>query len=95
MMCYFTEIRCRDWTGDWYGYFYTIARRPIRKLQDINSFYIPDGLRLIIYDYSWEPVEVNSNLSIFQYIYRKYFKKSFRFGYRVNWEKELKKEKRK
>lgn len=88
-MFHFTEIKCRDWTGEWNGYFYVNARRPLRKVQDIDAYHVPDGARLIIDDNSWEPVEI-TNLSIFQYIYRKYFKRYFRFGYRVNWEKELK-----
>ena len=87
-MLYLTEIKCLDWSGDYYGYFYVNAYCHICGLEDIDNCYVPEKLVTVIEDYNWTPVKVNDTLSIFQYIYRKYFKRHFYHGRRVNWEKE-------
>ena len=88
-MLHLTEIKCVDYTGEWYGYFYVNARKPLRNIKDVdNNNFVPDGLRLVIDDQYYTPVSINGTLDPFTYIWRKYFKKHFHFGYRVNWEKE-------
>ena len=91
-MFHFTEIICRDWTGEWNCYFYVNAKKALRNVKNVlDNRYVPDGLRLVIEEYQYEPYQICGNIGLFTYLYRKYLKKGFRFGYRVNWEKELKK----
>lgn len=90
-MLHLTEIKCIDQLG-FYGYFYVNARRPLRNINNVmQNPYVPDGLRLVIDDQYFRPVEIRGSLRPITYLYHKYFKKYFRNGYRVNWEKELKK----
>lgn len=48
---------------------------------------IPEHLRLVVQDQDLVYVK-GERINFFQYIYRKYIKKVFPFGYRLNWEKE-------
>ena len=85
------EIQCLDYTGEWTGYFYVHSFKTLRHKKDtIKSGYVPDGLRLVIDDQYWTPVTIMS-LNPFVYFWKKYIKKYFHYGWRVNWEKELKK----
>lgn len=89
---HFTEIKCTNEFHDWYGYFYINAYKPLRNQNNaLNNSYVPDGFRLILMDQYWTPVEIRGNFGFIGYIYKKYFKRYFHLGYRVNWEKELKK----
>lgn len=90
-MLYLTEIKCFDYSGEWTGYFYVYARRPIRNLKDIMTNKMPNGLRLVLEDQYWTPYAYCGTLNPFTFIFRKYFKKRFSYGWRINWEKEAKK----
>ena len=54
--------------------------------------YAPDAMRLVVDDREESPIEIRF-IDMFEYIYKKYFKKArtFRLGYRVDWKKEMKK----
>lgn len=89
----FYELTCIDSQG-FFTYYYFYSHRAIRNLKVVlNSGYAPDGMRLIVDDREENPVTIRFIHNIFEYIYLKYFKKrrTFIFGYRVDWEKELKK----
>lgn len=87
-MLHLTEIKCVDNAGKNYGYFYVNARLPLRSLKHVDGYHVPDALRLVIYENNWTPVDICGSLGLFTYLYRKYIKKSFPHGRRINWEKE-------
>lgn len=90
----FYELECLDYSGEWYEYYYFYSPRAIRNPKSaLKNGYAPDGMRIIVEDRESHPVRVRFMHNIFEYIYLKYFKKraTFKFGYRVNWEEELKK----
>lgn len=90
-MLHLTEIKCLDKQG-LYNYFYVNARCPLRNLKNaLQSPFVPDGLRIIILDKELSPIQICGSLDPITYLYRKYFKRYFVNGYRINWEKELKK----
>ena len=85
------EIQCLDYANNWIGYFYVHSFKTLRHKKDsIKNGYVPNGLRFIINDQYWAPTKVTP-LNPFVYFWKKYIKKYFYFGWRVNWEKELKK----
>lgn len=90
----FYELKCMDWLG-YYTYYYFYSPRAIRNPKmALKRGYAPDAMRIVVDDrYEEEPVEIRFMHNIFEYIYKKYFKKAgtFRLGYRVDWEKEIKK----
>lgn len=59
----------------------------------LNHGYAPDVMRLVVDDREENPIKIRPIHNIFEYIYKKYLKKAgtFRMGYRVDWEKEMKK----
>ena len=88
----FYELECVDWFGfSTYYYFYSPCE--IRDLKMVlNRGCAPDAMRIVVDDREEKPIKIRSIHNIFEYIYKKYFKKAetFRMGYRVNWEKEMK-----
>ena len=70
-----------------YYYFATGTHNAPRSLEMTNAY--PDGLRLLIEDREETPVTLEC-IDFFTYIYRKYIKQRghFRYGERINWEKE-------
>lgn len=52
-----------------------------------NIYPLPTYLRLLVDDRDLTAVNLNK-INIFQFTYRKYFKKHFKWGWRLNWEKE-------
>jgi len=92
-MLHLTEIKCIDAFGSTV-YIYTNTRNALRNIQQIEkNTHISDGLRIMIEENELTPISFTGNLSPWTYFYRKYIKadNSFTFGYRFNWEKELKK----
>lgn len=78
--------------NDTHHYYYFYSPRAIRNPKSaLNYGCAPDAVRLLIQDKEETPVHV-AFISPFNYFYRKYFKKrrSFIFGYRCDWEKEIK-----
>lgn len=67
---------------------YVAVNRPVTEEQiKRNQNPLPDALRLVVDDE--ELVYLGyAKLNIFQYIYRKYFKKHFFFAQKFDWEKE-------
>ena len=59
----------------------------------LNRGCVPDVMRIVVDDREEKPIKIRPIHNIFEYIDKKYFKKveTFRMGYRVNWEKEMKK----
>jgi hypothetical protein len=90
----FYELECiDDWTG-FYTYYYFYSPRAIRNPKMVlNRGYAPDAMRLVVDDREEKPIKIRFMHNIFEYIYKKYFKKAgtFRMGCRVDWEKEMKK----
>jgi len=89
----FYELKCMDGMG-FYTYYYFYSPRAIRNPKmALNRGYVSDAMRLVVDDREESPIEIRFMHNIFEYIYKKYFKKAgtFRLGYRVNWEKEIKK----
>ena len=89
----FYELKCMDWMG-FYTYYYFYSPRAIRNPKmALNRGYASDAMRLVVDDREENPIEIRPMHNIFEYIYKKYFKKAgtFRLGYRVDWEKERKK----
>jgi len=89
----FYELECVDWFG-FSTYYYFYSPRAIRNPKmALNRGYASDAMRLVVDDREESPIEIRSMHNIFEYIYKKYFKKAgtFRMGYRVDWEKEMKK----
>lgn len=90
----FYELECiDDWTG-FYTYYYFYSPRAIRNPKmALNRGYAPDAMRLVVDDREEKPIKIRFMHNIFEYIYKKYFKKAetFRMGCRVDWEKEMKK----
>lgn len=88
----FYELECVDWFG-FSTYYYFYSPRAIRNPKmALNRGYASDAMRLVIDDREEKPIKIRSIHNIFEYIYKKYFKKAgtFRMGYRVDWEKEMK-----
>lgn len=89
----FYELTCID-KMDFFTYYYFYSPRAIRNPKTaLNHGYAPDAMRLVVDDREESPVVIRPMHNIFEYIYKKYFKKAgtFTFGYRVDWEKEIKK----
>lgn len=87
----FYELRCIDHTG-MYAYYYFYSSRAIRNPAGaLRSGYAPDAMRLVVDDRKDNPIGIRLMHNIFEYFYNKYFKKYFSLGYRVDWEKEIKK----
>lgn len=89
----FYELECLDWFG-FSTYYYFYSPREIRNPKTaLNRGCAPDAMRIIVDDREEEPIKIRSIHNIFEYIYKKYFKKAgtFRMGYRVDWEKEMEK----
>ena len=89
----FYELECIDWFG-FSAYYYFYSSREIRNLKTaLNRGCAPDAMRMVVDDREDNPIKIRSIHNIFKYIYKKYFKKAgtFRMGYRVDWEKEIKK----
>lgn len=92
----FYELKCLDKMG-FYTYYYFYSPRTIRNLKKVlNRGYASDAMRLVIDDREESPIEIKFIHNIFEYIYKKYFKKAgtFKLGYRVDWKKERKKYKK-
>lgn len=92
-MSRFYELECIDWFG-FSTYYYFYSHREICNLKTaLNRGYAPDAMRMVVDDREDNPIKIRSIHNIFKYIYKKYFKKAgtFRMGYRVDWEKEIKK----
>ena len=92
-MSRFYELECIDWFG-FSTYYYFYSPREIRNLKTtLNRGCAPDAMRIVVDDREDNPIKIRSIHNIFKYIYKKYFKKAgtFRMGYRVDWEKEIKK----
>ena len=89
----FYELECLDRFG-FSTYYYFYNPREIRNLKTaLNRGCAPDAMRMVVDDREDNPIKIRSIHNIFKYIYKKYFKKAgtFRMGYRVDWEKEIKK----
>ena len=89
----FYELECVDRVGR--SIYYNIySPRAIRNPKmALNRGYAPDAMRLVVDDREEKPIKIRFMHNIFEYIYKKYFKQAntFRMGYRVDWEKEMKK----
>ena len=89
----FYELECMDGFG--FGtYYYFYSPRVICSLKTaLNYGNAPKAMIIVIDDREEMPIKIRSIHNIFEYIYKKYFKKAgtFRMGYRVDWEKEIKK----
>ena len=91
MIGHYYELRCVDCQG-FFTYYYFYSPRIIRRLETaLYSGYAPDGLRLLVAERGETPFIIKP-LPIFNYLYKKYFKRAgtFHCGERINWEKELK-----
>ena len=89
----FYELECVDWF-DFSTYYYFYSPRVICSLKTaLNYGNAPRAMIIVIDDREEKPIKIRSIHNIFEYIYKKYFKKAgtFRMGYRVDWEKEMKK----
>lgn len=89
----FYELKCMDVMG-FYTYYYFYSPHAIRNSKTaLKRGYTPDGMRIVVDDREEHPIEIRFMHNIFEYIYKKYFKKAgtFRLGYRVDWEKEFEK----
>lgn len=85
---WFFEIKCNAWTSGRFEYYYCIAdARRLRSARAAKTNAIPDKCRLVMDDRYAEPCAVTP-LGLPQYIWRKYFKRRFHWGKRINWEKE-------
>ena len=89
----FYELTCIDSMGFYTYYYFYSPRHPRNPKSALRHGYGPDAMRFIINDREESPVELRFMNNIFEYIYKKYFKKAgtFNLGYRVDWEKENKK----
>lgn len=86
------ELKCMDGCG-FYTYYYFYSPRTIRSPKGaLYNGYAPAGMRIMVDDREEAPVQVRFIYNPFEYLWLKYFKKAgtFRLGYRVDWEKELK-----
>ena len=89
----FYELKCMDRMG-FYTYYYFYSPRAIRNPKmALNRGYASDDMRLVVDDREERPIEIRFMHNIFEYIYKKYFKKggTFNLGYRVDWEEYRKK----
>lgn len=90
-MSNFYELKCMD-RMSFYTYYYFYSPHAIRNPKTaLNNGYAPDAMRLVVDDREENPIEIRP-IPIFEYFYNKYFKKAgtFRLGYRIDWEKEIK-----
>ena len=88
----FYELKCKD-DLQFYTYYYFYSPRTIRNPKmALDRGCAPDALRLLIDDRNEGVSQIRVVHNIFEYLYKKYFKKAgtFRLGYRVDWEKEVK-----
>ena len=73
----FYEMKCMDNFG-FYTYYYFYSPRAIRNPKSALKYgYAPDSLRLLIDDREESPIEVRFMHNIFEYIYKKYFKRPY------------------
>lgn len=88
----FYELKGKDKLGFYTYYYFYSPRTPRNPKTALQRGYAPDALRIVIDDRYESPIEIRFMHNIFEYIYKKYFKKAgtFRLGYRVDWEKEIK-----
>ncbi|MDY5068253.1 MAG: hypothetical protein SPE58_05880 [Lactobacillus johnsonii] len=89
----FYELECVDRFG-FSTYYYFYSHCAISNLKTaLNRGRAPDAMRIVVDDREETPIKIRVIHNIFEYIYKKYFKKAgtFRMGYRVDWEKEIKK----
>jgi len=88
----FYELKCMDRFGFYTYYYFYSPRAPRSPKQALNRGYAPDAMRIVVDDREEPPVEIRFMYNIFEYVYKKYFKKAgtFHGGYRVDWEKESK-----
>lgn len=89
----FYELKCMDKFGFYTYYYFYSPRAPRNSKAALKRGYAPDSMRIIVDDREEFPVKIRFVYNIFEYIYKKYFKKAGTFfgGYRVNWEEENKK----
>lgn len=81
------EIKCLDYTGEWFEYYYCHCSCFLRGVKMAKTNAIPDKCRLVMDDRYAEPCAVRY-LPPLKYLWYKYFKRRFHFGRRINWEKE-------
>lgn len=89
----FYELKCMNEMG-FYTYYYFYSPCVIHNFKTaLNCGCAPDAMRIVVDDREESPIEIRFIHNVFEYIYKKYFKKAgtFRLGYRVDWEKEIKK----
>lgn len=88
----FYELVCLDEVGLFKYYYFYSPRAPKSAKVALQSGYAPDAIRLLVFEEDELPVRIRRMNNIFEYIYKKYFKKkhSFTFGRRVDWEVEIK-----
>ena len=87
------ELTCMDWMG-YYTYYYFYSPRTISDPKvALHRGYASDTMRIVVEDREESPIAVRQMYNIFEYVNKKYFKKAgtFGMGYRVDWEKEFKK----
>lgn len=89
----FYELKGMDRLGFYTYYYFYSPRTPRSPKTALQRGYAPDAMRIVFDDRDESPVEIRIMHNIFEYIYKKYFKKAgtFRLGYRIDWEKEIKK----
>jgi hypothetical protein len=89
----FYELKGMDKMGFYTYYYFYSPRTPRNPKTALQNGYAPDAMRIVFDDRYESPIEIKFMHNIFEYIYKKYFKKAgtFRLGYRVDWEKEIKK----
>lgn len=81
------EIKCTDYTGMWFEYYYCHATGRLNEYKRVLTNAVPDKVRLVIDD-RYSDVTTISRLNPISFLYRKYIKRRFHWGRRINWEKE-------
>lgn len=80
----FYELKCKDKSGS-IVYYYFYSPRTIRNLKSaLDGYHAPDAMRLTVVYKEDEPIEVKFMNNIFEYLYKRYFKK---MKNRIKWEK--------
>lgn len=84
------EIKCKDYTGEWYEYYYCKTKVFLRGLKMINYKNIPINCYFVMDDRSATPIAIRY-MPPLKYLYYKYFRRQWRFrlGKRINWKKEF------
>lgn len=88
----FYELTCMDRLGFYTYYYFYSPRAPRNPKTALTSGYAPDAMRLVVDDREEHPIAIRFVHNIFEYFYKKYFKRAgtFKLGYRVDWKKEMK-----